>query len=76
MFAVPEKRGVVFRTKGPDPQCAFRIPLPHMGARRILPLCGISGHGLPNHTEGRLFYVKTRAYRSQEDYLPLETISM
>lgn len=45
---VPEKRGVVFRTKGLDPQCAFRIPLPHMGARRTLPLCGISGYGLPN----------------------------
>jgi len=40
---VPEKRGVVFRTKGPQEglQYVFRIPLPHIEAVVSLPLCGV-----------------------------------
>ena len=52
---VPEKRGVVFRTKEPGMRPGPAVCAPHpaaaYGSVMCLPLCGISDYGLPNQKE-------------------------
>ena len=59
---VPEKRGVVFRTKGPAEvlQYVFRIPLPHMGRQGTF-LCAALRYRTAEYTEGRYHYVQLQA---------------